>query len=166
VSRPRSSARVIELHGNPSKVDVEKRAAQEVRPDPIAPSPPSWLRDPVALATWKYLALELEADALLTKRDRETFAFLCSEVSIAAAALKALQPNKSKPMVLLEIDESHQGRTRRNPALMVYGQAVERYRRLAAEFGLSPRMRLPLELTAAPVVDGDEDEDDDLFAQG
>lgn len=160
---PRQTARVIELHGNPGKVDVEARAAAEVRPAPIAPSPPRWLRDSVALETWKFLAPELEKDALLTKRDRETFAMLCQEVALVAAALKVLQPNKARAMVLLEIDESQKGRVRRNPALMVYGQAVERYARLAAHFGLSPKMRLPLELGAAPVDDGDEDEADDLF---
>lgn len=163
----RQTARVIELHGNASKVDVEAREAREVRPDPIAPRPPSWLRDPVALATWKYLAPELEKDALLTKRDRETFAFLCTEVAIAVAALKALQPNKGKPMKLLEVDESHQGRTRRNPALMVYGQAVDRYGRLAPHFGLSPKMRIPLELGHVPAPDDDDEDDDaDLFAGG
>lgn len=160
----RHGARVIELHGNPGKVNVEAREKTEIRPDPIAPAPPPWLRDPVALSTWKYLGPELESDALLTRRDRETFGFLCTEVAIAVAALKALQPNKAKPMILLEIDESHQGRTRRNPALMIYGQAVDRYARLAPHFGLSPKMRLPLELGAGVVPDdGDEDEDEELF---
>jgi P27 family predicted phage terminase small subunit len=157
------TARVIELHGNPSKVNVDEKAAREVRPDPVLPSPPAWLRDPVALATWKYLVPELEKDALLTKRDRDTFAHLCATAGIAAEALKLLQPNKSRPMRLLEVDESHQGRTRRHPALIVYRGALEDYRKLAVEFGLSPRMRLGLELGGAPVPDDGDEDDDELF---
>lgn len=159
----RQSAHVIELHGNAAKVDVEKRAAREVRPEPIAPRPPTWLRDRVALATWKYLAPELEKDALLTKRDREAFAHLCASVGIAAEALKAIQPNKSKAMVLLEVDESHQGRTRRHPALMIYRGALEDYLKLSARFGLTPKDRIPLEVGAPAPDDDDDDEDDDLY---
>lgn len=158
----RATARVIELHGNPSKVDVEKRGAREVRPDPIRPSPPDWLTHPYARALWRYLAPELEKDALLTKRDRETFAFLCTDAAIAVDAVRAMQPDRRKGFAVVEIDEGHQGRTRRHPALIVYGQAVARFLRLAAEFGLSPKMRLPLEI-GAEAVDDDDDEDDELF---
>lgn len=155
------SARVIELHGNPSKVDVEARAAREVRPDPISPAPPEWLT-PRARALWRYLAPELERDALLTKRDRETFAFLVTEAALAIDCLDAMRPDKRSGFVILEDDPGHGGRTRRHPALIAYGTSVGRYLHLAREFGLSPRMRLPLEIGAdVPADDGDED--DDLF---
>lgn len=160
---PRSSARVIELRGNPSKVDVEGRARREVLPDPIAPDPPPWLTHPTARSTWRFLAPELERDALLTKRDRESFAHLCSCAAIAADALRVLQPDRRKGFEILVDDAAHPGRTRRNPALMVYRGALADFRALAADFGLSPKARIPLELGAPAPVDDGEDEDDELF---
>lgn len=158
----RRAARVIELHGNPSKVDVGSRARKEVRPDPIAPTPPAWMTHPIAKATWKFLSAELERDALLTRRDRELFAMLCTSAAIAADAAKLLQPDRRKGFALLEVDESHQGRTRRHPALMIWRGALEDYLKLSAKFGLSPRDRIPLELgaPAAPTPADDEDDDD------
>lgn len=158
----RHSARVIELHGNPGKHDTAARAQKEVRPDPIAPAPPSWLT-PGARAVWRYLAAELERDALLTKRDRELFAFLCTEADLAVTALELMRPDKRKGYVLLDVDEGHQGRTRRHPALMAYAQATQRFAALAGHFGLSPKTRIPLELGAPPPPpSSDDDEDDDL----
>lgn len=157
----KQTARVIELHGNPSKIDVDKRAEREVRPDPVVPDQPDGL-SPRARALWRYLAPELAADALLTKRDRETFRHLCETAALAIDCLDAMRPDRRAGYVVLETDPSHQDRTRRHPALIAYGAAVGRYLELAKEFGLSPRMRLPLEVGAAPIVD-DEDEDDDLF---
>jgi P27 family predicted phage terminase small subunit len=157
-----SSAKVIELRGNPSKVNVERRAEKEVRPDPIVPTAPDWL-PPRARSIWRYLSPELERDALLTKRDRETFAFLCAEAALAVDCLQAMRPDRRKGFVVLEVDKSQQDRTRRHPALIAYGASVQRYLLLAREFGLSPRMRLPLEVGPdAPADDGD-DEDDELF---
>lgn len=157
----RQSARVIELHGNPGKHATEARAEKEIRPDPIAPRPPEWL-SPGARSVWRYLAPELERDALLTKRDRELFAFLCTEADLAVTALALMRPDKRKGYVLLDVDEGHQGRTRRHPALMAYAQATQRFAALAAHFGLSPKTRIPLELGAPgpPPSSGDEDDDD------
>lgn len=157
----RQSARVIELHGNPGKHDTKDRAKKEIRPDPIAPAPPSWLT-PGARAVWRYLAAELERDALLTKRDRELFAFLCTAADLAVTCLREMQPDRRKGYVVIEVD-SHQGRTKRSPAFIGFMQATERFERFAAHFGLSPKTRIPLELgaPAAPPPSSD-DEDDDL----
>lgn len=161
MSTARHSAKVIELHGNPSKVDVDKREAKEIRPDPIVPGAPDWLT-PRARALWRFLAPELEKDALLTKRDRETFGFLVTEAALAIDCLEAMRPDRRKGFVVLESDPSHQDRTRRHPALIAYGASVQRYLLLAREFGLSPRMRLPLEVGPDAPAD-DADDDDDLF---
>jgi P27 family predicted phage terminase small subunit len=159
----RQSARVIELNANPGKVDVEARARKEIKPDPIAPAPPSWMTHPVARSTWKYLAAELEHDALLTKRDRELFAGLCTSAAMMADAARQLQPDRRKGFARLDVDEGHQGRTRRNPLLMVWRGALEDYLKLSARFGLTPRDRIPLELGApAGPPPADEDEDDSL----
>lgn len=157
----RQSARVIELHGNPSKTNVDARAKKEIKPDPIAPRPPEWL-SPGARSVWRYLAPELERDALLTRRDRELFAFLCTEADLAVTALGLMRPDKRKGYVLLDVDEGHQGRTRRHPALMAYAQATQRFAALARHFGLSPMTRIPLELgaPAAPPPDPDDGDDD------
>lgn len=158
----RQSARVIDLHGNPGKVDVEDRAKREVRPDPIAPRPPTEL-SPRARAIWRFLAPELERDALLTKRDRESFAMLCESAAIAAQALADMRPDKRRGYVLLDVDESHQGRTRRHPLLMVYRGAVEDYLKLSARFGLTPKDRIPLELGAPAPPSPPDGEDDDAL---
>jgi hypothetical protein len=53
---------------------------------------------------------ELESDALLTKRDRELFAFLCDRAPRSrSTALEAMRPDKRKGYVLLDVDEGHQG---------------------------------------------------------
>lgn len=156
----RQSARVIELHGNDGHHNVEARAAREIKPDPIAPSPPEWL-SPGARAVWRYLAPELERDALLTRRDREAFAFLCTEADLAATALGLMRPDRRKGYDLLDVDEGHQGRTRRHPALMAYAQATARFERWARHFGLSPLTRIPLEL-GAPAPPADDEDDDAL----
>lgn len=157
------SARVIELNANPGKADVEARARREVRPEPIAPRPPSWMRHPVARATWRYLAPELERDALLTRRDRDSFGDLCTLRAFIADALDQMQPDKRTGFALLEVDESQKGRVRRNPLLMVYRGALEDYLKLSARFGLTPKDRIPLELGApAGPPPADEDEDDSL----
>lgn len=156
----RQSARVIELHGNDGHHNVPERAGREIVPDPIAPRPPEWL-SPGARSVWRYLAPELERDALLTRRDREAFAFLCTEADLARTALDQMRPDRRKGYELLDVDEGHQGRTRRHPALMAYAQATARFERWARHFGLSPLTRIPLELGApAPAADEDEDEDD------
>lgn len=158
----RQSARVIELHGNPGKIDVDARAAKEIRPEPIAPKMPSDL-SPGARAVWRYLAPELERDALLTRRDRESFRHLCESAAIAAQALADMRPDKRRGYVLLDVDEGHQGRTRRHPLLMVYRGALDDYLKASARFGLTPRDRIPLEVgSPAPPSGGDDGEDDPL----
>lgn len=156
---PPLSAKVINLRGNASKIDVDERESKEVRPDPVVPDQPDWLT-PRARAIWRYLAPELERDALLTKRDRETFAFLCTEAALAIDCLDAMRPDRRKGFVILEPDPGHGGRTRRHPALIAYGTSVGRYLMLAREFGLSPRMRLPLEVGGE--IPPDDEDDDDL----
>lgn len=158
----RQSARVIELHGNDSKIpakDLEKRSDREIRPDPIAPRAPADL-SPGGRAVWRHLAPELESDALLTVRDREAFRFLCESAAIAVQALADMRPDKRRGYVLVDVDEGHQGRTRRHPLLMIYRGALEDYLKLSARFGLTPRDRIPLEVgNPAPAGNDGDDED-------
>lgn len=152
----RQSARVIELHGNPSKVNIDRRAAREIRPSPIVPAAPEWLT-PRARALWRYYAPELEKNALLTMRDRECFAFVVTEAALAIDALERMRPDRRKGYEVIETDRSQQNRTRRHPALIAYGSSVQRFFRHAREFGLSPRMRLPLEVgPEIPIDDADD----------
>lgn len=149
--------KVIEMRGRANK----KAPRPEIKPDPGLPAPPPEL-PPRARAVWNYLAPELDKNALLTRRDREAFAFLCIDAAIAYYALRDLQPDRRKGVKVLELDESHD-RTRRHPSLMAYRQAVESYRRWCAEFGLTPSSRVGMTggLPSLP-DDGDED-DDELF---
>jgi P27 family predicted phage terminase small subunit len=157
------SADIHHLHGNPSNLsNLENR---DVRPDPIVPNPPNWLskrgRD-----VWKFLALE--KSALLTKRDREAFAFLCEEAVVAQIALLRLRGSSNNYDDLLQSDPAHAGRLRRHPAWIIYTQAKKAFLDSAKEFGLTPSSRIGLlvggpSLPAGRANDPD-DQDEELFA--
>jgi len=157
---------VHQLNGNPSN----KPPRPEVKVDPIAPAMPKWLSKR-GKANWKYLAPELEKNALLTKRDREAFAFLCEEAAIAQGALLAMRPvdpetgKQSPDFVLLDTDPNHNNRLRRHPALIIFNGAIASYRRWCAEFGLTPASRVGLGVPGGlPPIVRDSDEDDEFDA--
>lgn len=163
MTRPKS-AEIHQLHGNPSNhSDVESR---DVRPAPIAPAPPNWMSKR-GRAIWEFMGPELEKNALLTKRDRDAFAFCCEEVAVAQTALLQMRGPDNNYTDLLEVDRSHQNRLRRHPAWIVYTQATHSFRAWCKEFGLTPNARIGLSLgspalpTASP---NEDDEDDAVFA--
>jgi P27 family predicted phage terminase small subunit len=158
----KQSAEIHYLNGNPSNgPDPERR---DVRPDPIAPEPPAWMSKR-GRAVWTFLAPELEKNALLTKRDREAFAFCCEEAAVAQTALLTLRGPDNNYGNILEIDKSHQNRVRRHPAWIVYTQAVASFRTWAKAFGLTPNARIGLLLggatAAGPGLGADEDDGDE-----
>jgi P27 family predicted phage terminase small subunit len=144
------------LAGNPGGRPIPP----EIKPDPIAPDAPPWMSKR-GKAVWAYLSKELKKNALLTRRDRESFAFLCEDAAIAQEALLAMR-GKGNSYDLVENDAGHQNRVRRHPAFIVYAQAVAAYRRAAAEFGLTPSSRVGLgEPGGGSIGVGDDDEDDE-----
>lgn len=155
-------ANVLELRGSKR---AKKRAEQTVKVDPIVPNCPDWLpRD--AKNAWRYLAPELEKNALLSKRDREAFALACMDIAIARAALREMMTGQK--LNISYQDDTRQGRQAKNPAAMVYRQAVDSYRRWCGQFGLTPIARIGLNENLPGAIYGgeDEDEDSDLFGSG
>lgn len=161
----KKSAEIHRLYGDPSNLgdDLENR---DVRPEPIVPDKPNWLSRR-GRGIWDFLAPELEKNALLTRRDRESFGFLCEEGAIAIESLLLLRDPQNGYGNLLDTDKHHQNRLRRNPAWIVYTQAKKTFADSAKAFGLDPRSRVGLLLGGGGVVTplgGDEDEDESVFA--
>lgn len=160
MTKPKS-AEIHHLHGNPSNLpNVEKR---DVQPDPIAPAPPNWLSKR-GREMWTFIAPELERNALLTKRDRESFGFLCEEAAVAKETLLRIRDPKNGYGDVLDADSAHAGRLRRHPAWIVYTQARTGFLQLAKEFGLTPSSRIGLLLspTGAVTPRGADDDDDEV----
>lgn len=134
---------------------------EEIKPEPITPKMPTNMSK-LGKQNWKYLAPELEQHALLTKRDREAFRFLCEDAAIAQGALLAMMDDK-KNLDLLNEDPNHNNRLRRHPALIIYNQATNSYRRWCQEFGLTPagRVNLPIGGGLLPPIAQDDDDDAD-----
>lgn len=164
------SADVIELRGNRakmSKAELEERRASEVKPRPMAPSPPADLH-PYAKEAWEGHAKELQALGLLTVLDGASFALLCEWYAIAREALEALhsrtkagaKTKRKRYDVVLE-DQAHGGRLHRHPALLVLKQASEAYVGLCKEFGLTPSSRVGLRPAAPPPGSSSEGDDGD-----
>ena len=69
------------LNGNPSKLDLEERAAAEPKYTPVVPECPEWLSDD-AKAEWNRLLPELDRNGLLTKADMAAFAGYCDSFAM------------------------------------------------------------------------------------
>lgn len=159
------SAEIHQLYGNPgNRTDPEKR---DVRPEPIAPAPPNWLSKR-GRAVWEFIAPELEKNALLTKRDREAFGFLCEEGAVAQEALLRMRGSSNTYENLLDTDPNHYSRLRRHPAWIIYAQAKNLFLQSAKEFGLTPTSRIGLLVGATTPTPGGrmnepDDEDESVF---
>lgn len=158
---------ITALYGNAGNLAEPER---DVKPAPIVPKAPSTLSKR-GRAIWKELTPELEKNALLTKRDKYTFAFLCEEAAVAEAALlsmrKEVNGKKTGEYELLDTDPDHNHRLRRSPSWIIYMGAKKSYLESAKQFGLSPTSRIGLLLSptgqAAPTR-GTDDPDEELFA--
>ena len=157
----RQSADIHHLRGNPSN-RIED-VAKDVKPDPIVPTCPAWLSFR-GKGIWRYLSPELEKNALLTRRDREAFGFLCENAAVAQEALLMLRGKGNVYSNILQSDSAHSGRLRRHPAWIVYTQAKSLFLQDCKEFGLTPNARIGLQVAAGygvpvgPTADEDDDE--------
>lgn len=172
-----TSADVIELRGNPSKLtaaEIEARRANEVKARPLRPKAPADLA-PLERECWDLHAPELERLGLLAVLDAGAFRFACSSYMIARTALETMAPTKAdgtpdarrKGVVVVDVDHGHGGQTKKHPAVAVYFQAVKDYRAWATEFGLTPSSRIGLRPAAGRGAGADSsDADDDDFDFG
>lgn len=165
MGRKPEDSNVIRLRGNDRLADA--REAATPRPHPVAPKPPKELSH-WAKVCWTEHAPELERLGLLTVLDGAAFRFLCEDFAIAVSALLAMRPSKkdgtpdrrSHQLQVVVADTVHGG-VKRNPAFLIYKQAVGDYRDWCAKFGLTPRDRINLRPGAPIGAEPDEDDGDD-----
>jgi P27 family predicted phage terminase small subunit len=89
-----------------------------------------------ALAVWRRIAPELIEKRVLTAWDVDTFGHYCEAVVIARQARKELGSG--------EITKQSAAGHVRNPAFMVWRDAVAEIKRLGSLFGLNPSSRASL----------------------
>lgn len=140
------------INGNPSKLNLEERAKNEVKFKPIAPTPPDWL-DEIALEEWNRLAPELDKNGLLTGPDRAMFASYCYYYSEFVRVSKELERVSDLTF------ETETGYKQQHPLVGVRNKAFEKMKSIASEFGFTPSSRVGLQLEK-----GEEDDGEDLLS--
>ena len=110
--------------------------ADEVRPEPVAPDPPEWLRG-AALEEWEYLVPRLARLGLLAEIDRPTLAVYCEAWASFVAATAAI---RASGLALLD----GRGSPRVSPFVSVQRQAANDLLRYGRALGLSPSWRAGL----------------------
>lgn len=165
----RLPSNVLHLHGA-SPADVAKRAAEEVKPHPVAPRRPRDL-SPLERECWDLHAPELDKLGLLTVLDAGAFRFACQAYAIAVEAWRSMAVRKADGSVdrrrrgIEVVTEDHvHGGLRRHPGFLVWKQATAEYRAWCSEFGLTPSARVGLR-SGAPIgsVPDDDDNDAEFF---
>ena len=104
----------------------------ELRPDPAMPTAPHWLSDG-AREQWDYYAPMLFNLGVLTLNDRDTLAIYCASVDEFAEASQACERDGT----MIDVD----GKSIRNPALLVRNEARNAARQYGVLLGLSPGSR-------------------------
>jgi len=144
------------LEGNRGKRKLPKN---EFKPFPKAPKVHLDL-DRQAKKTWKRLAKVLEPVGLLTEADGDLFAMLCQARSRIFKCHSFIKENNPSLVQVVKKEDSKGNKShtiKPGPYVVMEKQYYELFRRLAGEFGLSPRGRIGL------TVGRDPDKGDDLL---
>lgn len=159
---------VVALRGG-SQADVDRRAAEEVKPHPVSPKRPGDL-SPLERECWDQHAPELDRLGLLTVIDAAAFRMACQAYALAIAAWQSMRErkadgsidNRKKSIEVVTPDTAHGG-LRRHPGFLVWKQAQDAYRAWCSEFGLTPSSRVGLRPGAPIGSAADDDDDDEAF---
>lgn len=130
------------LRGNPGKRPLPggakgKKGAAPPPPEAPVPPPPAWLAGETARRYWEWLAPRLAGQGLLEEIDHDHLAALCdawqevADCDAVLADIGAYQTTESGFIVL-------------HPAVNRRTKALERVRKLSADFGMSPAARASL----------------------
>lgn len=130
------------IHGT---ARADRLKANEPKPTPIAPDPPSWL-DRTAKAIWRKYAPMLERLGLLTEADGESLAAYCQAVSRYMAAVKRLKKVARESPDDIELIRK---------AEVSVEKAEHSMRLLANEFGLTPAARSRIDVPPEAAKDGE-----------
>ena len=149
---PKPKPTAIKLReGNPGKRPLN---ADEPRPAVELPEPPDFLCA-LAQAHWRELGPLLEAAGLVTRIDSPAMQMLCA--TYAEWRLCVVAARHEGPLV-----EDDKGVQRINPLLLRADKRQEAYRKLIAEFGLSPAARS--RLSVKPPAGGEPADDGGIDA--
>lgn len=149
-SKP-TALKVIE--GNRGKRPLPEN---EPKPRPKAPACPSFL-DAEGKRLWKKLAPKLERMGLLTEVDGEVFTTLCTAWSQFVACGKFIKEENQSLMQKVDRPDPDGGtheEIKVSPYVTLQKQLSEVIRKLASEFGLSPRGRTGLSVGTEKNDDG------------
>jgi P27 family predicted phage terminase small subunit len=142
MGRPPKPTALHVLNGNPSKKkDLGKH---EPKPAPVVkiPSPPSWM-NPDGKKAWKRLGPELERLGLLTVIDIETFAAACQSYGVWVECEQYLKKNGRTYGYTNKAGETNDIA---RPEVKIGQKALDQFKGLMSEFGLSPASRTRIEV--------------------
>lgn len=156
---------IVALRGG-SEAEVERRAAEEVKPHPVSPKRPADL-SPLERECWDLHAPELDRLGLLTVIDAGAFRMVCQAYASARAAWESMRPRKAdgsidarKRGIEVVVPDTAHGGLRRHPGFLVWKQAQDAYRAWCSEFGLTPSSRVGLR-PGVPIGSAEDEDDDD-----
>ena len=130
------------LNGNPSrKKDLGKK---EPKPTPIVktPKPPPWM-NPEGKKAWKRLSPELERLGLLTTADLETFTAACQSYGLWVECEQYLKKHGRTYGYTNKAGETNDIA---RPEVKIGQKALDQFKGLMSEFGLSPAARTRIEV--------------------
>ena len=137
------------LEGNPGKRPLPQN---EPKPAPVVkvPKPPSWMNSDGKRA-WKRLAPELERLGLLTVADLETFAAACQAYGIWVECerfFKKKDPETKKVYgrTYEYTNKAGEANEVARPEVKIGQKALDQFKGLMSEFGLSPASRTRIEV--------------------
>lgn len=130
---------VKKFEGNPGKRKLNRSEPQPTPAPPGSFAPPDWLIGLVALARWRDLAPKLAKNHLLTELDFDMLGILCQSWQEVQDCRKTLGEEG-------DYITTDKGFVVQHPAVGRMTKALERIRKLNAEFGMSPSARSGLKL--------------------
>lgn len=135
VGRKKTPITLRVLEGNPGKRPLPKN---EPRPDPAAPSAPTWLHRE-AKREWRRVCKQLNALGLLTKLDRAAFAAYCQAYAEWYEAEKLLK--EAGRVYVVTDDDGNVKKMLPRPEVALARDARKELMSWCSEFGFTPSAR-------------------------
>lgn len=140
MGRPKKSAAVVELEGNPGR---RKPGGIEVEFDALdSLGYPPELQSPNSRKLWDMLAADLSAKGLLTKGDLPAFIAMCEAWGEMRQAMHHLEKDGS-------VMTSEKGWQQVSPWVAILRGARADFAKMGAQFGFTPSARAGLEIKAS-----------------
>ena len=128
---------------------ADRRNENEPTPPATMPEKPKWLKGKAA-KEFDRLAPKLFAAGVLTAWDQGCFIALCHAWGQYVEALDLLEKDRTDKNKNPYITTTSNKNIIQNPMVGVANKALEKYQKLAAEFGLTPAARTKISVTTTP----------------